>query len=81
MQRLEIKDQVQLADILKKPIQCLHVYLDQIDQGKGAFRAGAYDNEIECRIVTVGNEGWDIVMWCRGRLRGGGCGLGTKQRR
>lgn len=63
MQRLEIKDEIQLADILEQPIQRLYVHLDQVDQRQWALGAGAYDDKVERGVVAVGHERGDIVVW------------------
>lgn len=71
MQCLEVEDQIQLAHVLKQPIECFDENLDQVEESeRGLCRSGDED-EIESRVVTVGYEGRRIVM---GLVGGGGWG-------
>lgn len=69
MQSLEIKDQIQLADILEQPIESLHIDLYQIYKRQRRFGRGGDDDEVQSSVVAVGDEGGDVVG-----SRGGGCG-------
>lgn len=66
MQRLEIEDQIQFADILKQPVQGFDKDLYQIEQSEGRFGRGGDDDEVECRIVTVGDERGGVVVLLAG---------------
>lgn len=81
MQRLEIEDQIQLADVLEQPIQSLDIDLDEVDQGQRALGAGADDDEVQRGIVAVGDERGDIVVRGGCRLRGVRGGLGAEEGR
>lgn len=61
VQRLKVEDQIQLAHILKQPVQGLDVDLDQIDQREGRLGRGGDDDEVEGRVVAVGDERGDVV--------------------
>lgn len=78
MQRLKVENQIQLADILKQPVQRFDVYLNQIDEGERGLSGGRNDDEIEGGVVTVRNEGGDVVVWFR--RGGGGAGGGEEGR-
>jgi len=68
MQRLKIEDQIQLAHILEQSIQRLDIHLYQIDQRQRALGARADDDEVEGRVVAVGDQRGNVVVW------GGGVG-------
>ena len=62
MQRLEVEYQVQLADILKQPVQTLDKDLDQIQQCKRRLGARADQDEVECGVVSVCDQGRRIIL-------------------
>ena len=66
MQRFEIEDQVQFADILKQAIERLDEDLDKIEESQGRFSGRGYYNEIQGSIMTVGDERRRIIMWSSG---------------
>jgi hypothetical protein len=66
MQRLKIKDQIQLTHIFKQPIERLYINLYQIDERQRGFRARRDDDEVKRRVVAVGDEGRDVVVGCGG---------------
>jgi hypothetical protein len=46
--------------------------LDEVEKGERRFGGGGYNDEVEGRVVAVGDEGGRVVVW------GGGCaGLGA----
>lgn len=53
VQRLEIENQVQLAHILKQPVQRLDKHLDQIQQRQRRFRRRADQDKVQRRVVSV----------------------------
>jgi hypothetical protein len=81
VQRLKVKDQIQLAHVLKQPIQRFHVYLDQIYQRQRTLRARADNDKVQRRIVAVGDEGRYVVVRRRGGVRCVGCRLRAQERR
>lgn len=46
VQRLKVKDQIQLAHVLKQPIQRFHIHLDQIYQRQRTLRARANNDKV-----------------------------------
>lgn len=78
MQRLEVEDQIQLAYVLEKTIEGLDEDLDEIKKRKGRFGGCRYDDEVESRVVAVGDEGRCVVVGRRGCA---GFGAAGKERR
>ncbi|PNY29958.1 Frataxin [Tolypocladium capitatum] len=68
--RLKVEYEVQLAHVLKQPVQGLDVDLYQVDQGERRLGRRRYHDEVEGRIVAVGDE--------RG-VRGARCGEQRRQ--
>ena len=62
----EIENQVQFAHVLEKAVKGLHENLDEIEKGQRGLSRGGDDDEVEGRIVAVGNERGSVVV------RGGG---------
>jgi hypothetical protein len=56
MQRFEVEDQVEFADILEKAVERLHKDLDEIEESQWRFCRGADDDEVEGGVVAVGYE-------------------------
>src|SRR5690349_1296481 len=71
MQRFEVEDEVELADIFKEAVERLHEDLDQIEKGEGRFGGGAYDDEVEGSVVSVGDERRRVVVLGGGGVRYG----------
>lgn len=71
MQRLEIKNQIQLAHILKQAVQRLDEHLDQIQQRKRGLGGCADQDEVEGGVVAVGDEGGGVVVGVGGGGRRG----------
>ena len=70
MQRLEVENQIQLADILEQAVEGLDEDLDEIEEGEGGFGGGGDEDEVEGGVVAVGDEGGGVVLLGGGR--GGG---------
>jgi hypothetical protein len=62
MQRLEIKDEVQFAYILKEAIKCLYEDLNKVKKGEGRLGRSGNDDKIQGRVVAVGYEGGRVVV-------------------
>lgn len=75
MQRLKIENQVQLAHILKQPVQGFDEDLDEIEEGERGFGGGGDDDEVERGVVPVGDERGSVVVLLTGLgvVAGGGC--------
>lgn len=56
MQRLEVEDEVELADILEEPVKGLYEDLDQVEKCEWRLGRCADYDEVEGRVVTVGYE-------------------------
>ncbi len=54
MQCLEVEDQVQLAHVLKQPIECFDENLDQVEESERGLCGSGDEDEIESCVVTVG---------------------------
>lgn len=67
MECFEIENQVQLAHIFEKAVEGLHEDLNEIEESQRGLSRGRNDDEVERRIVAVGDERGSIVV------RGGGC--------
>lgn len=78
MQCLKIEDQVQLANILKQPVQRLNKNLYEIKKRERRLGGGADENEIEGCVVAVGDQGGGVVV---GGAGGGRGGRGSEERR
>ncbi len=76
MQRLKIEYQIQLAHILKQPIQRLYKNLYEIEKRKRRLRGGADEDEVEGCVVAVGYQGGSVVV---GGARGGRGGRGSEE--
>ncbi len=75
MQRLKVEDEIQLADVFKQAVERLDEDLNQVEQGERGFRGRGDQDEVEGRVVAVGDEGGGVVVglgWARGR-GGAGC--------
>ena len=72
VQGLEVEDQVQLAHILEQLVQRLDVDLDQVEQRQRRLGRRRYYNEVQSRIVAVGDERGDVVVRFRGGMRSAG---------
>jgi hypothetical protein len=63
MQRLKIKDQIQLTNILEKAIKRFNIDLDEVDESERRFGGCGDYNEVEGCVVAVGYEGRDVVVF------------------
>ncbi|POR38902.1 Frataxin-like protein, mitochondrial [Tolypocladium paradoxum] len=70
VQRLEVEDEVQLAHVLEKLVQGLDVDLYQVDEGERRLGRRRYYDEVEGRIVAVGDERGHVVLLLGRRVRG-----------
>ena len=71
MQRLEVEDQVEFADVLEQPVQCFHIYLYQIQQCKWRLGRSTDHDEVQRGIVPVRYERRRIVVGRAVGARGG----------
>lgn len=78
MQRLKIEYQIQLAHILKQPIQRLYKNLYEIEKRERRLGGGADEDEVKGCVVAVGYQGGGVVV---GGARGGRGGRGGEERR
>lgn len=69
VQRLEVEDEVELADVLEHGVEGLDVDLYQVDEGEGRLGRRGYDDEGERRVVAVRHEGGHVVLLLRRRVR------------
>ena len=81
MQGLKVEDEVQLAHVLKQFVQGLDVDLYQVDQGERGLGRGGDDDEEQGRVVTVGDEGGDVVVRLGRGVGGAGGGEERRQRK
>lgn len=73
---LKVEDEVELADVLKKTVKRLDVDLDEVHEGERGLGGSGDDDEVERRIVAVGDErrrvrGLDTTGGARGRSQQG----------
>lgn len=80
MQRLEVEDEIQLADILKQLIQRLDVYLYQVDQRERRLRRRRDDDEVERRIMAVRHQRRHVALLFRRSVRRAGRGEQWRER-
>lgn len=71
MQRLEVENQIQLADVFEQAVEGLDEDLDQVEQSEGGFRGRGYEDEVEGCVVAVCDQGRGVVVGL-----GWGCGGG-----
>lgn len=80
VQRLEVEDQVQLADIFEELIKRFNVDLDQVDERQRRLGRRRDDDEVECCVVSVRHEGGDVVLLFGRRMRRAGGGEERRKR-
>lgn len=72
MQRLEVENEVELADVFEQSVKCLNEDLYEVEEGKRRFGGGTDDDEVEGGIVTICYKRRGVVVL--GCWRGGlGC--------
>lgn len=72
VQRLKVEDQIQLAHVLEQAVEGLDEDLDQVEQGERGLGGRADDDEVEGRVVAVGDDGGRVGVGAGGGAGGGG---------
>ena len=73
MHSLEIENQIQLADVVEQAVEGLHEDLDKVEESEGRLGGGADKDEVEGRIVSIGDVGGVIgIVAGIGRCSGSG---------
>lgn len=80
MHSLEIENQIQLADVVEQAVKGLDEDLDKVEESEGGFGGGADKDEVEGRIVPIGDVGGAVGI-VAGISRGGGSGGWSEKRR
>lgn len=66
MKRLEVEDEIQLANILEEAVQGLYEDLDEVKKRERGLGGGRYDDEIQGCVVSICDErGGIVVRGCR----------------